>query len=477
VARRVAAIALCLAAPALAEAAAWDVEARTEAQVFDIPRASPLPGGWDTLTRRRLVQYLDVAGFEILPGEDAGLSLALRFDGDLGISSSEEAGIDGVKRTQLQLLAGRLHWKGMARGLVDVEAGRIAAQGPVSFFAFDGARVTVRPLAFLALTAFGGLRVTGGSWLGSPVASPDGVRDSDARRLAAGLPPFPCPSVPGRACADPTLDDASPTWGVRLAATQLPGGFASGAYVEYRRTQRAGGAIEEQLGGGLRYQVGPVAFDGATEYDLYLARLSALRLALRWGALGWLSLSAEGSSWQTSFSADSIFNLYDTAPWKEARLRADVAPADWPVRVYASGGLQWIDPTRFGEEHFQDHGGTAPLAALGASWRSGETLVLADLDWRSGLQGRAGFASASARRSFQGWLTLDLRGTLASIDDPVTPSHNGTFLSGALLVSGRLERRARVSIVIEDSATRFGRNDLRLYALFDLGVDWDSRLR
>jgi hypothetical protein len=476
------AVPLGLALPAAALAAAWDVASRTEAKFYSTPRLGPVPGEYQWVQRQRLAQILDLAGFELVAGEDAGMSLVLRLDADFGVTQAEEQGLDDTARARLLLLGGRLWWKGLFQGRVDVELGRVNALDPVTFFAFDGARVAVRPLHWLEVAAFGGLRVQGASWLGSSTFAPDGVRESDARRLGAfpavACPPLPppAPGQPERPCADPTLDDPAPVFGGRVTVTGLPGGFMSSAHAEYRRTLRAGGVIEERAGGGLRYQVGPVAADAAAQWDLYLARLAVLRAALRWAALPWLSLSAEGGILRPLFSADSIFNVYDTSPWREARLRADLSPGG-RLRLWAAGGLAWIEPTDFGRAAFGDRGGTAPEASGGASWAAGATALSADASWRSGVQGRLLTAGARASRTFLGWLGLDLRAALVSARDPLVPAYDGTFLSGAAQLSGRLERRARVALLGEVSQGRFGRTDVRVQALLDLGVDWDTRLR
>jgi hypothetical protein len=468
------AAAVGLLVPLLARPAAYDVEARTEAQLQGIRRFTADPGRFQILERPRIVQLLDLAGFELVTGEDAGLAVLLRLDEDFGISEAEVSGLDGVRRARLQVLTGRVYWKDLARGRLDLEAGRIAAQGPVSFLSFDGARATVRPLRWLSLGAFGGLRVQAASWLGSATFAPDGVRESDERRLA-GRTRIPCP-VPDRLCADPTLDDPAPMVGGRIAVAELPGGFASAAEVEYRRVWRARGVIEERLGGGLRYRVGPLSALVAGDYDLYLLRLAVLRASLRWAVLEWLALAVEGSHWQESFSADSIFNLFDTAPWREARLRADVAPPAASWRAYLAGGLSHVSPTAFGQATFGDRGGTAPEAALGASWESGATALLADATWRDGVQGRSAWAAATARQTFGRWLTLDGRLTLASLGDPVVAANGGTFASAAAIVSGRLERRAVLALMLEDSR-RSGRNDFRASVFLTLGADWDTRVR
>lgn len=480
---RAAALALGLAIPVTVPGSAWDVEARTEAQFYAVPRLTSVPGQVQWLRRQRLVQVLDLAGFELVGGEDAGLWLLVRLDSDFGVSRGEDLGLDDAHRSRMQLLAGRVHWKGLAGGRLDVEAGRITALDPVSFFAFDGGRLTARPLRWLALTAFGGLRVEGASWMASPAFAPDGVRDRDARRLAA-YPAFACPPLPpagpgqpDRPCADPALDDPAPTFGGRISVTELPGAFLSGAHAEYRRTLRAGGVVEERLGGGLRYQVGPVAADAAAQWDLYLARLAMLRAGLRWAALSWLHLAAEASRSIPVFSADSIFGAFDVAPWQEVRLRVDLSPGGSPLRLWAAGGLGRVEPTAFGRAAFGDRGGTAPEAAGGATLTSGAAMLSADASWRGGVQGRQAQIAARARQTVRGWLGLDLKASLASLDDPLVPAYSGTFLSAAAQVSGRLERRAQLAVLGEVSQGRFGRSDARVQVLLDLGVDWDSRLR
>ncbi len=457
--------------PAAALASAYDVEARTEAQVDTISGSTAVAGR--PLLRRRIVQVLDLAGFELLQGEDAGVNLTVRFDADFAVSDADVRRVGDAYRDRFQLLGGRLHWDGIAGGRVDLDAGRIVALDPLTFFSFDGGRATVRPVPWLAVTAFGGARVTGASWLGSATFAPDGVRTSDIRRIRAGVVPIlPCPD-PSELCADPTLGEVEPTLGGRVALLHLPGGFASGVELEWRRTLRSGSIVEDRVGGGAHYRVGPVALDGATEWDLYLARLTALRLGARWAVARWLGLSAEAAHWHPSFSADSLFNLFDTAPLREVRLRADVTPGRW--RWYVAGGAQKYTPTAFGAAELRDEGGYAPFGAAGASGEVGGTQLFADATLQGGVQGRQGWLTLVARQGWHGWLTVEGRGTLASLADPLQPLNEGTFAAAALLLSGRLERRARLSLLVEDSTPRFTRNDLRLFAFLTLGADWDSR--
>jgi len=462
-----------LAIPGVARAAAYDVEARTEAQAYTIAAWNPDSGR--ALARRRLVESLDLAGFEIVPGEDAGLSLRIRFDADFAVNDRELAGLDGAWRDRLQLLGAGLHWNGIGGGRLDLEAGRITASDPMGFWRLDGGRATVRPAPWLALTAFGGLRVTETSWLGSPAFAPDGTRASDRRRIAAGVPLFPCPSEPSRLCADPTLDDPAPTFGARLALVRLPGG-SGGAEVEYRRTTRAGSVVEERVGAGARLRAGAWGLDAGGEYDLYVQRLSALRAGLRLAARPWLALSLEGLHSHPTFSADSIWNLFDTAPVREARLRADLSPAGWPARLWVAAGTRWYGATGYGRAAFGDRGGLEPSGAAGASATLWGTEVVADASLQGGVQGTQAWLGAVVRRTFRSWIGVEGRATLARMEDRVAPKNGGTFPALALVLSGRLERSARISLLLEDSAPRWARNDLRVFALAALGADWDTRM-
>ncbi len=466
-------VVLLLAMPALVRAAAWDVESRTEAQADTIAAWSP--GSGRALARRRLVQDLDLAGFEVVQGEDAGVSLQIRVDADFAMNDAELGALDDAARDRLQLLAARFHWFGLAAGRLDIEAGRITAQDAVEFWRFDGGRATVRPLPWLAVSAFGGLRVTGSSWLGSSAFAPDGTRESDRRRIAAGVPLcLLAPTAPG-GCADATLDDPAPAWGGRIVVGR-PGATGAGGEVEYRRTTRGGALLEDRLGAGARVRAGAFAADAAGELDLYVRRLSELRAGLRWAATPGLALAVEAIHSHPTFAAGSLWNLFDTAAAREARLRADLGGGSGTARAWASAGVKRYEATNWTRELFGDGGGWEPFAAVGGSLDLGPTRLAADASVRAGSEGTQGWLSAVARQAIGTWVGLEARATVARMVDRVAPKNSGTFPALALLVSGRLERRARIGLLLEDSAPRGERNDVRLFAFLAVGADWTSRM-
>ncbi|QDE68378.1 hypothetical protein BHS09_16100 [Myxococcus xanthus] len=77
-------------------AAAFQVEARTEAQAYQI-RAwrGSTPESPVLLPRRRIVQYLGLNAFELATGEDMGFESNLRIWADFGLPRGEAALVDG----------------------------------------------------------------------------------------------------------------------------------------------------------------------------------------------------------------------------------------------------------------------------------------------------------------------------------------------------------------------------------------------
>jgi hypothetical protein len=272
------------------------------------------------------------------------------------------------------------------------------------------------------------------------------------------------------------MSDAAPAYGARLAIARLPGGRSGGAELAWRRTLRGGAVLEEKLSGGARWRGGSLGADAAAEWDLYLRRLTALRAGIGWAAHRDLGLALEGLRLHPSFSADSIWNLFTTAPSQEVRLRADWAPPGAPGRLWAAAGIRHLEAPGFSAADLPRRAGWEPSGALGGSLAGTPGELTADLTVRAGPDGSQAWVSAVARRTFRGWITAELRATWARVEDRVAPKNGGTFPALALLLSGRLERSARLALLLEDSAPRWSRNDVRLFALAALGADWDTRM-
>ena len=101
--------ALCLVVALLAaqraSAAAFQIEARTEAQAYQI-RAwrGTTPDDVVLLPRRRIVQYLGLNAFELITGKDLGFESNLRVFADLGLPRGEAEKVDGLRTEDAHLL-------------------------------------------------------------------------------------------------------------------------------------------------------------------------------------------------------------------------------------------------------------------------------------------------------------------------------------------------------------------------------------
>jgi hypothetical protein len=159
-------------------AAAFQVEARTEAQAYQI-RAwrGTTPDDPVLLPRRRIVQYLGLNAFELVTGQDMGFESNLRVWADFGLPRAEAALVDGLKSEDAELLHAYVRY---AKGCFEGRLGRQLYGDVTDILAFDGLRLRYVSRLGLGVEAIGGLWVKGASVLGSSVYQLDGTREGDA---------------------------------------------------------------------------------------------------------------------------------------------------------------------------------------------------------------------------------------------------------------------------------------------------------
>lgn len=448
-----------LASAPAALAAAYQVDARTEAQAYQI-RAyrGTTPDQPVLLPRRRLVQYLALNVFELVEKQPVGFESSLRIFADLGLPRGEAARIDGLHSEEVDLLYANLSYRGRR---TEVRVGRQPYVDLMDYMAFDGARVRyVHPVG-VGAEIYGGLWVKGSSLLGSSVYQPDGIRETDVRRIAED------PNL-----VAPAVDDIEPLYGMKLLVEGIAG--LSGS-VGYRRAVVAGKtdlervALEARYGRGLGLNV-----LGGIEYDLFLPRVSQARLQARYDTELY-AITAEAMRVTPLLSADSIFLFFATAPRDELRLRGDYTPLG-PLRYYAQLVVDWygqaINPdTGVGQALtlFPAPSGISPGASLGAAFRQGPLRSGGDLTFKTGVWGEqiwldltGGYAPEGARFSLDGRLSV------ARIRDGLNPLLTGTFAGAQLWGSYLFSPAARLSLVLEQNVNPFTRSDTKLFFLFDL---------
>lgn len=462
-----------------AEAAAFRVDARTEASFYEIRSYRDRSGADPALLpRRRIVQYLGLGAFELVKDKQIDFDSSLRLYTDLGVSSQEAARLDGYRVAEADLLFANVSWRNV-QGLADFRLGRQFVVDEMDFLPIDGLRASLRTPFFLFADVYGGLLVKGNSLLGTPTFAPDGVRDADQRRLDLGV-----------SDADRELGALEPVFGVKVGARDLRWGEVR---LGYRRSlllpTGAGGpdpfgAAElrtdlERLGGGLDFRpFWGMRLYAAIDYDLLMGRLGQGRVGGRYDAQSF-GATLEAMRFAPILSADSIFAYFATGARDEVRARVDYHPAFLPVQPYLQGTVQRFH-SDLQETYIEQLAGSAePIptnlahgfsAGLRLTPRIGRGQV--DVTWRNGYGGRQLWAYAAGGHAFTRIpLSIDLALSHAIVRDGFNPLLQGSSTGVQLLAGYQFLEGARLTVIGEENFGTFSRSDFRLYALIDLRAD------
>ncbi|MBX5484218.1 MAG: hypothetical protein IRZ16_20520 [Myxococcaceae bacterium] len=451
-----------------ASAAAFNVEARTETQAYQI-RAyrGTTPTDLTLLPRRRIVQYLGAEGYELVTGQDLGFEADLRVFSDFGVPHDEADRVDGLRTEDVDLMYANIRYRS---GGFEGVLGRQYVQEVTELFAIDGARAryVIRPLG-LGAEAYAGLWVKATSLLASPNTQLDGTPDLEPGAVAR------------RAELEGFFEDQraiEPVFGARLLADNIEGSGVSAA-AGYRRSFTSGKTTSERLGLNLQYGGGfgrpkGLSVVGAFEYDLMQERISTLRALARYDA-DLFAAQVEALRFAPTFSSWSIWYYFAAAPRDELRLRADYTPLG-PLRYYVQ-----LTASRYNLE-INEALGLSNLVIFGQegngmTWGAGggANFLLdwfhanADVTWRNGWGGRQLWVdlNAGVARSGSRW-SLDGRFSFASVRDQYNALLRGDFYGGQLWGSYRIARSARASVVLEENINPFTRSDTKVFFVIDL---------
>jgi hypothetical protein len=442
-----------------ASASAYQIEARTEAQAYQI-RAwrGTTPDDVVLLPRRRIVQYLGLNAFELVTGQDLGFESNLRVYADLGLPRGEAEKIDGLRTEDADLLHAYARY---ARGGFEGRLGRQLYVDSMDIMAFDGLRLRYVSRLGLGAEVYGGLWVRGAGFLGSSVYQPDGTRESDARRLEQGV-----------AGADASLDALAPTYGAKLLLEDLKGFSGS---VGYRKSLVDGKTDLERAGVEFRYGrgLGLSALAGL-DFDMLQMQPAQVRAQVRFDKT-LFAVSVEALRFTPVFSADSIWYYFAFAPRDEGRVRVDFYPVG-PLRFYVQGlaslyHTEVNDDLRLagaleaeGEPSSVNAGGS-----IGAALRRGRLRSALDVTYRRGYGGDQLWVDLTGGYSFgRGLLDLDGRVSVANVEDAFNPLLKGNFFGAQLWASRALSQAARLSLVLEQNFNAFSHSDTKVFFLFDL---------
>ncbi|MBL8952365.1 MAG: hypothetical protein JNK82_16415 [Myxococcaceae bacterium] len=453
---------LLLIVPAVAGATAFQVEARTEAQVSSF-RAwrgtdadSPI-----LLPRRRLVQYLGLNGYEIIPKAPLGFESSVRVFADFGLPRGEANRVDGLRSEDADLLFANLFYRGQS---FQFRLGRQLYTDVMDLMAFDGAwvRYVYRFAAGFGVgaEAYAGLWVKAGSVLGSSVYQPDGIRESDLRRVAT------MEAQPYAA-----LDDIAPLVGAKVT---LDGLYGVTANVGFRQAFLAGKTDIRRIGGDLKWS----GFFGLTvmagvDFDMLLSRVANARWLGRWDG-DELAVQVEYQRVSPVLSADSIFLYFAHAPRDGVRARVDYYPVG-PLRLYLQAVADvWSTPLNelTGIANLPSNEVPSNLSyggGGGAMARFGSFRMQADVTVKTGYGGRQIWLDVNGGYvPLMGALSAEARFSVANITDMVSSNLKGTYTGFQVYGGYMLTRASRMSVVFEANFGPATRSDIKVFALYDL---------
>lgn len=451
---------LCLV-PVTAGATAYQVEARTEAQVYGMRSYRGTdPSAPIILARRRLVQYLGLNAYEIVAKQPLGFESSLRVYADFGVSQSDAQLIDGMRSYDADLLYANVVYRG---DRLNVRVGRQTYTDVMDITAFDGAYVRfLQPAGPLRIgaEAYAGLWVKAGAPMSSTVYQPDGIRESDLRRVASQ-----------NAAPYGALDDIEPVIGAKVLMENL---FGISASAGYRQSWLSGKTDIQRLAAQLQYGRGRgLNVLGALEYDLFMARVSNARAMARYD-FSTVALTAEYLRVSPVLSADSIFLYFANAPRDGFRARVDITPVGL-LRYYVQGVADlYHSPLNadFVATPSVD-GFAASTVSLGGgggiALRYGGVHAALDGTYKTGWGGNQAWVDLSGGWASTGQrFTIDGRFTYANIFDNLNPLLRGNYFGAQAWASYLFTRAARASLVVEQNFGNATKSDTKVFMLLDL---------
>jgi hypothetical protein len=440
------------------------------------------------LNRRRLDAYLRLYVYDILPEpEDPDerrkphpqmyWASVVRLEADFGSYAGADADDLGVLREEMpsrpafRVLFGYLGVTGLARGWLELKAGRQFYWDTMDAYQYDGVLATVNTPWYVKLEVFAGSRVNGTLPIDAPILMLDGTSPTESPLRWA------------------------PAYGVAVATRRL--GFLH-ARLSYRSTfsvldepeeespiylrpdqsmpdslQRWATA-EEKLAAwasaelwGRRF----MPFAGVA-YSILTHKLARALIGFR-AKLGDHVFGAEYARHEPTFDGDSIFNIFNTEPFTEARAVYELTVGRFwsgyaraSLRIYRGG-----DPEASTDEERKDLSWQNPGGGVGARYSGQNVWARADWYWQEGYGGRTlGFDAWARHDVGVAGLSWEGRMTIAYWNDDLQESLQGVTAGVALGGSWRFHQRMAVHLLVEENFGEFYKSDLRIYGI--LQVRW-----
>ncbi|MCA9635914.1 MAG: hypothetical protein KC420_07790 [Myxococcales bacterium] len=443
-----------------------------------------VPGSADLLSRRRLVQYVNLGVYELLPPRRPGELHRSLEEGQLHIVSSMRLrndfgtylrqGDDRSARTlesldgrQVDLLFAYLEGQRLG-GFVDLRAGRQFEMSGLDFYAFDGAWTRAHlPVLPLAVEAFGGMMVDGSQLFGFPTFELDGTNGTARDRSFSPM-------------AGAALSSSGLRWlDARLAyrRTFTPSALNRGAIDDDGSAGLASGVDQElvSLSAAARLADGRLSPYAALRYNLGTARLDDVSAGIHMAMSERQSIRALYIRTIPAFDLDSIFNTFTNEAFEDVRVVLESRP-----------NARWILAARSQTRLFRDQTTseleTLPARALRLGVGGGVTASyrIRRLGLRMdgyGLGGEGGVRAGGSleSRTMVAWNRLAIDGRIYGVyyRDDQSEARRGYSLAVQGGLNVQLWRGIHLNLLGEELMTNYYTSALRILA--SLSADWTMR--
>ncbi|HZS40754.1 MAG TPA: hypothetical protein VFF06_28170 [Polyangia bacterium] len=477
------ALAISLSSTA-ARAYDFEISAETVGQGYQL-RA----GDSTLVNRRRLTQYLGLDIFNVGPRDLLGrpldrnqfyLAVSMRFEAELGeyatlqdlSGHTPQRELFGEKFDLLYAYVGARN----LFGFVDAKLGRQLTVDLFDFYSFDGLSVEAKTPVHLAVEAWGGLNVSGAQPFDSPVYRTDGV--------ALGGNPTASLGARQEDALEPTFGVALKTIGLRDVQTRVSYLRTMSFTGDRQPGEPSSAVLDEKVAWTARGRF----FHGLLvpwfgfRYNLLVGRLDELQAGARVTLSPSHALSAEYVFAAPTFDGDSIWNVFGSQAFNDARLTYDATLGR--LRLFARGFVRLFsdEPTSSSGATSQTAGAPSALSgggSAGARLDLGRGFARVDGYYEDGYGGTKGGVDLSGRFLVLGdWLSgLVLDGRISYVhfrdDSRTIVNADSLGLQGGVRYS--FWRGLTAQLAVEENVNRFYSSQLRVLALLDVSFFLGSR--
>lgn len=432
-----------------AHAADFNVSAHTVGQFFEYVRVDN-----DVVPRRRLTQYLQLNGFDLLGDGENQLSFksSFRFDTDLGLLDEplDEPSAFALERrfNAFHLLyayiEGRELWNHLSFKL-----GRQLHTDVLGWYDFDGLYASVRIVGGLHVDFYGGVEVKADTFVLNDAAfDPDGTSPAGSRFQLFDN------TVYGLGAVLKWVDQTS-----------------TRARVSYRRTfwQIQSGVETDRLGAWVEQRLfDRLKFFGGAAFNFFITDVDYAETGVEWSfADPDVTLAAEYMRQIPTFDADSIFNVFNVQPYDDVRARVG-----WQITEDLYTMLRLGTRIYHGEDAYESELSSDLMftGRLLVRWRPGLGIWTSLVHQsEAGFGGRKHYTSIAADSPWYHDLwSISARVNHLEYDADYTTRYEGHSFGANLGAGIKLGPYGSFQLALEQAVNRFVDSELRAYGVLDL---------